>query len=254
MIHSYDAVYGLIGRVLGHSFSRDYFNQKFASERINACYRNFEIPVIEDFPSVVAREPLLRGLNVTLPYKEAVIPYLDSLDDDAAAIGAVNVIKVLRDAAGQISGLRGYNSDIVGFTQSIAPMLGPSHRRALVLGTGGAAKAVCLGLRKLGVEPVMVSRRRRGGCLTYAELTPQVMASHTVVVNATPCGMYPDVDGCPPVPCELLTAAHVCYDLIYNPDATTFLKRAARRGAAVKNGLEMLLLQAFESWRIWHRD
>lgn len=253
MVTDFKRTYGLIGRVLGHSFSQNFFNQKFQSEKINAQYRNFEILEIEDFPSVVATTPLLYGLNVTIPYKEQVIPYLDALDDDAAAIGAVNVIKVLRDDSGNISSLKGYNSDITGFTRSIQPLLKPWHKKALVLGTGGASKAVCLGLRKLGVEPQLVSRTAKPGRFTYADLSAEMMAEHTVIVNTTPLGMYPRVAECPDIPYDKLTERHLCYDLLYNPDTTLFMKKSAAYGAATKNGLEMLLLQAFASWEIWNR-
>ncbi len=253
MVKPFGKTYGLIGRVLGHSFSVDYFNQKFSSEGIDAHYRNFEIPEIEDFPSVIATTPRLYGLNVTIPYKEQVIPYLDSLDEDAARIGAVNVIKVLRGPDGNITGLKGYNSDILGFTRSIEPMLKPWHKRALVLGTGGASKAISLGLKKLGVEPTYVSRTPRQGVITYADLTPEVMADHTVIVNCTPLGMYPHVAECPDIPYNLLTDKHLCYDLLYNPDITLFMKKSAAQGATTKNGLEMLLLQAFASWQIWNK-
>ena len=189
---------------------------------------------------------------MTIPYKEQVIEYLDGMDADAEAIGAVNVIKVIRNAKGEISSLKGFNSDVIGFTDSIRALLKPGHRRALVLGTGGASKAVIHGLRKLGIESTSVSRTPAPGRLTYADLTPEVMETHTVIVNTTPLGMYPNVDSCPDIPYDLLTANHLCYDLLYNPDVTEFMRRSAEHGATVKNGLEMLLLQAFESWRIWN--
>lgn len=247
-----DKLYGLIGYPLGHSFSRGFFNQKFETEKISAKYVNFEISEIDLFPSVIARNPRLSGLNVTIPYKEQVIEYLDGMDADAEAIGAVNVIKVIRNAKGEISLLKGFNSDVIGFTDSIRALLKPGHRRALVLGTGGASKAVIHGLRKLGIESTSVSRTPAPGRLTYADLTPEVMETHTVIVNTTPLGMYPNVDSCPDIPYDLLTANHLCYDLLYNPDVTEFMRRSAEHGATVKNGLEMLLLQAFESWRIWN--
>ena len=242
-------VYGLIGFPLGHSFSRGFFNDKFAAEGIDAEYRNFEISDINMFPEVTAT-PSLSGLNVTIPYKEKVIPYLDSLDPEAAAIGAVNVIKIIREGRSGME-LVGYNSDVVGFRDSISPLLNPERKKALILGTGGASKAVWRGLTTLGVEPVYVSRSRREGVLSYADLTPEVMADHKVIVNTTPLGMYPDTEACPDIPYGCLTPDHLLYDLIYNPDMTTFLKHGANHGAEVKNGLEMLLLQAFESWRIW---
>ena len=245
-----DKLYGLIGYPLGHSFSQNYFNQKFEAEGISARYVNFEIPEISDFKEVVASNPALNGLNVTIPYKEQVIPYLDEIDEDAAKIGAVNVIKFIR-GRGKLT-FKGYNSDIIGFSDSISPLLTPQRNRALVLGTGGAAKAVAQGLRNLGVEPVYVSRTPRPGVLTYADLTPEVMAAYKVIVNTTPLGMYPHVDEAPDIPYNLLTPEHLCYDLLYNPDVTLFMKKASAQGATVKNGLEMLLLQAFAAWNIWN--
>lgn len=245
--------YGLIGYPLGHSFSVTYFNEKFQSENIDAEYVNFEIPSIEDFPEVVDENLNLCGLNVTIPYKEQVIPYLDELDPDTAKIGAVNVIKIIRQGKAKVK-LVGYNSDIIGFTQSIEPLLQPHHRKALLLGTGGASKAVYHGLANLGIESTYVSRSKRDGeTLTYADLTPEVMAEHTVIVNCTPVGMYPKVDFCPDIPYELLTPRHLLYDLLYNPDETLFMKKGRAQGATVKNGLEMLLLQAFAAWEIWQR-
>lgn len=245
-----DRLYGLIGYPLGHSFSQHYFNQKFDAEGISARYVNFEIPDIGDFMEVVAENPNLGGLNVTIPYKEQVIPYLDELDADAAAIGAVNVIRITRDR-GRLK-FKGYNSDVIGFSDSIRPMLTAGRNKALILGTGGAAKAVAHGLRGLGVEPVYVSRTPRPGVITYADLTSDVMASHKIIVNTTPLGMYPHVDEAPDIPYDCLTPEHLCYDLLYNPDVTMFMKRSRQHGAEVKNGLEMLLLQAFVSWNIWN--
>lgn len=252
MLQEFQQIYGLIGYPLGHSFSQDFFNQKFETEGISARYVNFEIPAIEDFISVVARNPVLAGLNVTIPYKEKVIPYLDELDPEAAAIGAVNVIKVMRNDHGDIASLKGYNSDIIGFTDSIRAFLKPYHKKALVLGTGGAAKAVRQAFINLGIEPVYVSRTAGSGRLTYAQLTPEIMAEHKVVVNTTPLGMYPHIDECPAIPYECLTPEHLCYDLLYNPDVTLFMRKSAEHGAVTKNGLEMLLMQAFAAWNIWH--
>lgn len=245
-----ERIFGLIGFPLSHSFSQNYFNQKFKSEGINARYLNFELPDIGDLMEVVAEYPNLCGLNVTIPYKEQVIPYLDSMDDNAKKIGAVNVIKFIREN-GNLK-FKGYNSDIIGFTGSIHPLLTPDHQKALVLGTGGAAKAVYQGLANLGLETTYVSRKAGKGKLTYAELTPEIMKSHTVIVNTTPLGMYPHVDECPNIPYELLTPRHICYDVIYNPEVTLFMKKAAEHGAETKNGLEMLLLQAFAAWKIWN--
>lgn len=247
-------IYGLIGYPLGHSFSKNYFNDKFVAEGIDAEYINFEIPSISDLKYVLEDHPQLSGLNVTIPYKEQVMQYLDALDPEAEAIGAVNVVKIVRGGSFDEEDfeLIGYNSDVVGFRNSISPLLTPARRKALILGTGGAAKAVRQGLISLGAEPTYVSRTRRNGILTYDDLTPEVMADYKVIVNTTPLGMYPKVDACPPIPYEYLTPEHLLYDLIYNPDVTAFMKKGQAHGAEVKNGLEMLLLQAFESWRIWH--
>lgn len=244
--------YGLIGYPLGHSFSRNFFNEKFASEAIDAEYVNFEIPSIGEFPHIIEENPNLQGLNVTIPYKQQVIPYLDELNEDARQIGAVNVIKVIRPEKGKVR-LVGYNSDVVGFSGSIEPLLESYHRKALILGTGGASKAVLHGLRKLGLETMYVSRSKQPGMLTYEELTPEVMADYKVIVNCSPVGMYPHVEECPQIPYELLTPEHLLFDLIYNPDVTLFMKKGQAQGATVKNGLEMLLLQAIGAWEIWNR-
>ena len=244
--------YGFIGYPLGHSFSKNYFNEKFHSEGIDAEYVNFEIPSIEDFPKIVTSHPQLAGLNVTIPYKEKVISYLDEVDKDAASIGAVNVIKFIRNK-GKLK-LKGYNSDVLGFTQSIEPLLERHHQKALILGTGGASKAVNYGLHQLGLETRFVSRSRQNdSTITYADLTPQLMEEYKVIVNCTPVGMYPLADICPDIPYECLTPQHLLYDLLYNPNTTLFMKKGSEQGATVKNGLEMLLLQAFGSWDIWSR-
>lgn len=245
--------YGLIGYPLKHSFSIGYFNEKFEAENIDAQYVNFEIPDIRDFMEVIEENPNLYGLNVTIPYKEQVIPYLDELDKDTAKIGAVNVIKIIRLPKGKVK-LVGYNSDIIGFTQSIEPLLQPHHTKALILGTGGASKAVFHGLDNLGIKATFVSRTKKSDdILTYRELTPEIMQEHTVIVNTTPLGMYPKVDFCPDIPYEQLTPNHLLYDLLYNPNETLFMKKGKEKGAVVKNGLEMLLLQAFASWEIWNK-
>lgn len=241
---------GLIGYPLGHSFSKNFFNEKFHSEDIDAEYVNFEIPTINELPNVLLSNPDLVGLNVTIPYKEQVISYLDELSPDAAAIGAVNVIKISRQK-GKLK-LIGYNSDIIGFTQSIEPLLEPQHKQALILGTGGASKAVFHGLKKLGIESKFVSRTAREGMFTYEDLTPEVMAEYKVIVNCTPVGMYPRANEFPNIPYDCLTPNHLLYDLLYNPDTTLFMKKGADKGAVTKNGLEMLLLQAFAAWDIWN--
>ena len=244
--------YGLIGYPLKHSFSKGYFNEKFIAENIDAEYINFEIPSIEDFNDVIAQNVNLKGLNVTIPYKEKVIPYLNGLSPDAKEIGAVNVIKFNHDSKGKLQ-LIGYNSDIIGFTESIQPLLLPTHKKALILGTGGASKAVFHGLKKLGIESKYVSRTARVGMFTYEELTKEIMEEYTVIVNCTPVGMFPHVDECPEIPYEFLTPEHLLYDLLYNPNTTLFMKKGEEKGAVTKNGLEMLLLQAFAAWEIWHQ-
>lgn len=244
--------YGLIGYPLKHSFSVNYFNEKFHSEGIDAEYVNFEIPSINELPDIIKDNPQLKGLNVTIPYKEKVISYLDELDKDTRAIGAVNVVKIIRQPKGKYK-LIGYNSDIIGFTESIEPLLEPQHKKALILGTGGASKAVFHGLKNLGIEAKYVSRTPAAGMLSYEELTPEIMAEHTIIVNGTPVGMYPNVDFCPDIPYECLTPNHLLYDLLYNPNVTLFMKKGEQYGAKTKNGLEMLLLQAFAAWEIWHK-
>lgn len=243
-------LYGLIGFPLGHSFSQNYFNQKFQAEGTDAAYVNFEIPDIGDFMEVISENPNLAGLNVTIPYKEQVIAYMNEMDADAAKIGAVNVIKFIPSAKGPL--FKGYNSDIIGFSDSIKSLLTPARDKALVLGTGGAAKAVFHGLQNLGVEATYVSRTSAPGRLTYDDLDNAIIADHKIIVNATPLGMYPHIDECPDIPYDALTPEHLCYDLLYNPDTTLFMRKAAEYGAETKNGLEMLLLQAFAAWNIWN--
>ena len=228
--------YGLIGYPLGHSFSISYFNQKFADEGINAKYENFEIASIDILPEILDKNPDLKGLNVTIPYKEKVIPFLDSVAPEARAII-----------------LKGYNSDVIGFTQSIEPMIDKKwHKKALILGTGGASKAINFGLKSLGIEPIFVSRYERENTITYQQVTPEVVKEYNVIVNCTPVGMYPHTEECPQLPYEAMDNHTILYDLIYNPDQTLFMRKGAQYGADVKNGLEMLLLQAFASWEFWN--
>ena len=238
--------YGLIGFPLGHSFSRGFFTEKFAREGIDAEYVNFEIPDATMLLDVLRENPELRGLNVTLPHKQAVIPLLDELSDEAREIGAVNVIRI-RDGK-----LKGFNSDIIGFTDSIRPLLQPWHKKALVLGTGGASKAICVGLNRLGIEWTYVSRSPREGMLTYEDITAETLQQYTVIVNCSPVGMFPKVDHAPAIPYELLTSKHLLFDLVYNPEDTLFMQKGRAQGATVKNGLEMLHLQAVASWEFWH--
>ena len=201
---------------------------------------------------MVSANPELKGLNVTIPYKERVIEFLDQLSPEARAIGAVNVIRVTHEG-GKIR-MKGFNSDVIGFTQSIEPMLENYHKKALVLGTGGASKAICYGLKNLGLETVCVSRYERPKTICYKDITPEVVKEYNVIVNCTPLGMFPKTEQCPQLPYEALDEKNILYDLVYNPDVTLFMKKGAERGAQVKNGLEMLLLQAFVSWEMWNGE
>lgn len=242
--------YGLIGFPLGHSFSINFFNEKFENEGIKAKYINFEIPQIEDLPEILASNPELKGLNVTIPYKQKVMAYLDELSPEAKAIGAVNVIRVSHKGKDVV--LKGFNSDVIGFTRSIEPMLEPAHKKALILGTGGASRAIEYGLKTLGLETLFVSRTKKENTITYKEVTPEIIREYNVIVNCTPLGMYPKADTCPDIPYEAMDGHTILYDLIYNPDETLFLTKGAKYGAITKNGLEMLLLQAFASWDFWN--
>ena len=236
--------YGIIGFPLHHSFSAKYFNEKFATERIDAEYSLYPTGIedlrfkIEDLLSS------LDGFNVTLPYKQAVIPFMERLDETAQAIGAVNVVYQRV----------GYNTDCIGFLESMRPLIRNYDKQALVLGTGGASKAVCYGLRKLGITPTLVSRTPKAGQLGYTDLTPEIMATHTIIVNCTPLGMYPDVDNCPDIPYKHITARHLLYDCIYNPEETLFLRQGRAQGAQTKNGMEMLTGQAKAAWSIWNKE
>jgi shikimate dehydrogenase len=240
-------VFGLIGYPLSHSFSKGFFAEKFQKEGINDCiYENFPLEDISQFPALLEQQPDLRGLNVTIPYKEAVLPWLDELSPAAEQIKAVNCIQFHE-------GIRiGFNTDVMGFKRSLQPLLKPHHTNALVLGTGGAAKAVMFVLQELNIPYTAVSRRAHDGVITYNMLDKDIMTAHTIIINTSPLGMYPQVDAAPPIPYELITKHHLLYDLIYNPAETLFLKQGAGRGAAVKNGHEMLVLQAEASWDIWN--
>lgn len=242
--------YGLLGYPLGHSFSINYFNQKFKDENIDAVYENYEIKSIDKLPEILDSNPNIRGFNVTIPYKQKVISYLDTISPEAIAIGAVNVIRVEHVNNDVI--LKGYNSDVIGFTKSIEPMLEKYHRKALILGTGGASKAVDYGLRSLGLETIFVSRFQRPNTIQYKDITPEIIKEYNVIVNCTPCGMFPHTNECPDLPYKYMDNHTLLYDLIYNPDTTLFMQKGEERGASTKNGLEMLLLQAFASWEFWH--
>ncbi len=238
--------FGIIGYPLGHSFSKGFFTEKFARESIDAQYLNFEIPDVAMLPDVLRNNPELRGLNVTLPHKQAVIPLLDEMSEEAKEIGAVNVIRV-RDGR-----LKGFNSDIIGFTNSIKPLLQPLHRKALILGTGGASKAIRVGLNRLGIEWTYVSRSPREGMITYEDITAETLQAYTVIVNCSPVGMFPNVAQAPDIPYDCLSDKHLLFDCVYNPEETLFMKKGREQGATVKNGLEMLHLQAVASWDFWN--
>jgi shikimate dehydrogenase len=238
--------YGLIGYPLKNAFSASYFNQKFKTLGIAAQYENFPLEHIGSFSDIINRHPEIAGLNVTIPYKEAVIPYLDQLDVTAEQVGAVNTIRFHNNR------LTGYNTDIYGFEKSILPQLKAWHQSALVLGTGGASKAIVFVLEKLGMKCTLVSRHEEIGLL-YEDLDKAMMRSHQVIINCTPLGMFPDVHTFPPIPYQYITDLHLAFDLIYTPAETLFLQYARQNGAATINGLEMLQLQAEKAWEIWNR-
>lgn len=247
--------YGLLGHPLGHSFSREFHNGRFEKLHIDAVYENFDIDDIALFPDVIRKEVALCGLNVTIPYKQAVMQYLDELDPIAARIGAVNTIKVLCGSEytdTKIPGfyLIGYNTDIIGFRDSIAPLL-TGARKAILLGTGGASKAVKTALEDAGIQVTYVSRTAAPGRLTYADLTEDLFMKTQVIVNCSPVGMYPHVDECPDIPYQFISDRHVCYDLIYNPSETLFLKKASENGARIMSGGAMLEGQALAAYKIW---
>ena len=233
--------FGIIGYPLLHSFSARYFNEKFATEHIDAEYSLYPMKGLTDERMNELMDHLA-GFNVTLPHKQAVIPFLERLDETAQAIGAVNVVH----------NRVGYNTDCLGFIDSIRPLLREYDRKALVLGTGGASKAVCYGLRKLGIQPTLVSRTPKEGMLGYGDLNEAVLAEHTVIVNCTPLGMLPDVDSCPAIPYEMITARHLLFDCVYNPEETLFLHKGKAQGATIRNGMEMLTGQAKAAWEIWN--
>ena len=247
--------YGLIGFPLKHSFSAKFFTEKFAREGIDAEYLNFEIADILQLREVILFNQRLRGLNVTIPYKEQVIPFLNEITPEAEKIGAVNVIKIERRPNDMYHHkLTGYNTDYVGFKNSISPMLRPeTDHNALILGTGGASKAVAQALSDLGLRWKYVSRAPHEDRFTYNQLSAEVLAQYTVIVNCSPVGTFPHADECPDIPYSLLSPGHILYDLIYNPSETLFLKKGKAQGATVKNGAEMLELQALAAWEIWRK-
>jgi shikimate dehydrogenase len=241
--------FGLIGLPLVHSFSKRYFTDKFDREGIDARYELFELQDIAEFTALKNTADLC-GLNVTIPYKEKVIPFLDELDATASGIGAVNVIKFIRQD-GTLK-LKGYNSDAIGFEASICPLLKDCHRKALILGTGGASKAIDYILRKHGLETLFVSRTAKPGMLTYTQLNQKILSDHLVIINASPVGTFPHNDECPDIPYQFLSDSHILFDVVYNPAETIFLKKGREKGAIGLNGEDMLIGQAIAAWDIWN--
>ena len=253
-------LYGIIGYPLAQSASPAFFNKKFETEGIDARYIPFEIESTDELPAIIEQHPELCGFNVTIPHKLNVIQHLAGISDEAKAINAVNVVKVTRDTNGNPQ-LWGYNSDVIGFSRSIAPLLGARHKKALVLGTGGASKAIVYALEQLGMETQLVSRKaserglRGERIISYNDITADIIESHTVIVNCTPLGMVGHgIDQCPDIPYHLLDSNHLLYDIVYNPENTLFLQKGAAQGAQTKSGYEMWYLQALASWEIWNKE
>ncbi|HSD13202.1 MAG TPA: shikimate dehydrogenase [Flavobacterium sp.] len=241
--------FGLIGKNISYSFSKKHFTEKF--EKINFkhySYANFDLATIDEFPKIIAETKNLKGLNVTIPYKEEVIPLLSSLSKNAKIIGAVNVIKISKKG-----NLKGYNSDFYGFKKALKPLLKKRHKRALILGTGGASKAIAYALRKLHIDYDFVSRTPTEYQLSYEELTKELFSEYQIIINTTPVGTFPNIDACPPLDYSLFSENHIAFDLIYNPEETKFLRLAKENGATTKNGHDMLIFQAEKAWEIWNR-
>ena len=244
--------YGLIGFPLTHSFSEKYFAEKFRKEKIgDVKYMNFPLQSIGEIIPLVIDNPEICGLNVTIPYKEQVIPFLDDIDPEANEAGAVNTITISRKKNKIF--LKGYNTDIIGFIQSLPADILKKHKNALVLGTGGASKAVVCGLKKLNIKYQLVSRTGKPGCVTYKDLNEKTIRKNTLIINTTPLGMYPNINSLPDIPYKDLTEKHLLYDLVYNPTETQFMKAGKQNGAVTMNGLLMLKNQAEESWKIWKK-
>ncbi|SFF44567.1 shikimate dehydrogenase family protein [Flavobacterium xueshanense] len=241
--------FGLLGRNISYSFSKKYFTDKFNNENFVGCtYENFDIPEITAFPEVIKNISDLKGLNVTIPYKETVIPFLDKLSKKAELIGAVNTIKITKKGK-----LKGYNTDYYGFKKSLEPLLQPHHKKALILGTGGASKGVAFALDELDITYTFVSREAKENGIDYDRINATTFDNYQIIINATPVGTSPNVDAFPLLPYEFFTEKHIAYDLIYNPAETQFLKKAKDQGAQIKNGLDMLIFQAEKAWKIWNK-
>ncbi len=247
--------FGLIGYPLEHSFSPDYFNRKFSDKGIDAQYKLFPISSVDQFPSLLEKEPNLSGLNVTIPYKQQIIGYLDGIEGDARSIGAVNTIAFSREGEGRRF-LTGYNTDAYGFENALEPFLSRSrHKSALILGTGGSSKTIAFVLQKRSIPWLWVTRSKDGSSsqtVTYSELTGELVARHTLIINTTPLGMYPRITEKPGIPYEAIGKDHLLFDLVYNPEVTAFLEEGRKRRARVENGYRMLCLQAERSWQIWN--
>jgi len=245
--------YGLTGFPLTHSFSKRYFTEKFETEKIDSTYDNFEIDNISKFPEIIKNNPELIGLNVTIPYKEQVIPFLDELNDSAREIAAVNTVKIIRSDSGII--LKGFNIDTFGFETSLKPLLKEHHKKALILGTGGASKALKYVLKKLGVEFISASiEELKENEIRYIDIDEKIMSERLLIINATPLGTYPKTDTFPNIPYQFITEKHLLFDLVYNPEVTQFMTKGLQNGATVKNGYEMLLNQAIKSYEIWNEE
>ncbi len=240
-------LFGLLGYPLTHSFSQKYFTEKFHKLGItDADYENFSIPEIEELRNILATKKDLAGFNITIPYKKAVISFLDEASDPVRKMGACNCIKIIEGK------LKGYNTDVVGFQQSLEPFLKPAHKAALILGTGGASAAVEYVFQQMQIPYQFVSRTGSAEAISYQDLNKEVIEAHQLIINTTPLGMYPHVDACPEIPYQFLTPQHHLFDLIYNPNETKFLQLGKQQGTTIQNGFEMLILQAEESWRIWN--
>jgi shikimate dehydrogenase len=243
--------YGLIGFPLTHSFSKNYFTEKFETENIDSTYDNFEIDTIEKFPEIIKNNPEIIGLNVTIPYKEQVIPFLDELNDSAREIGAVNTIRVKRTESG--IHLKGFNTDTFGFENSLKSLLKEHHKKALILGTGGASKALKYVLTKLGIDFISASiEELKENEIRYESIDKKMMEERFLIINATPLGTFPKVDACANIPYKFITEKHLLFDLVYNPEITKFLQNGIDKGATVKNGYDMLLGQAKKAYEIWN--
>jgi shikimate dehydrogenase len=246
-------LYGLVGRNISHSFSPDYFRKKFKSENIYASYRLIDLDNIDNLLAIIDEHPELDGFNVTIPYKENIINFLDLLDEDAAEIGAVNVVKIYRTHHKVF--LKGFNTDITGFKNSLLPLINNKKNiQALILGTGGASKAVSFVLKQLSIPYKYVSRNENINTLRYSNLTGTIIEEHKLIINATPVGMFPNIYSFPLIPYNFLSKEHIVYDLVYNPTETLFIKKGKQAGAITKNGLEMLYLQAEAAWKIWNKN